>query len=443
MRAPFALLVLALVLPPAAAVPWDDGAEDHRLPSGADASPLFPGHDAVMAKLADLDAGPRMTLLDVGASEEGRALKLMVVADPPVATPADVGDRVVTLIYSQQHGNEPAGTPAALATLDALAGDLGDEVLKDQVVLVLPMSNPDGAEASTRENVDGTDTNRDHMNLTSATARVLHEVVHAWDPALAVDHHEYSGTGPGTGPVYFYDWDATILWPKHANVDPDVVDLSREVNDAMRARLAEEGYTSGDYGKLTANGVPLYDLAGGPTPDIARNHYGLHHTASLLVESRVDATELDDAFEGPARRIAVHVLTMEAALRFMQANADDARAVRAAAALEAPMRDLAFDAGDPVPLPGWGWQVQDAAALAVLDGHGVDRDGPDVPAAQPLVHHVGLLADPASTWKVTKGVRLDAAPALGEVVAPAEVPAAGFVAVLAVVALFAIARRRG
>lgn len=443
-----ALLLAVLLFAPAAAADATEGlghfahGDDHAVPAGAAASPLFPRHADVMAELASLDSEPRLTLLDVGASEEGRALKLMVVADPPVLSPADVGSRVVTLLYSQQHGNEPAGTPAALATLNALAGDLGDEVLRDQVVLVLPMANPDGAEASTRGNVDGTDTNRDHMNLTSATARVLHEIVEAWRPSLVVDHHEYSGVGPGTGPLYFYDWDATILWPRHANVDPAVVDLSISVDEAMRARLAEEGYTSGDYGTLTANGVPLQQLAGGPTPDIARNHYGLHHTASLLVESRVDPEELDDAFEGPARRIAVHTLCMEAALRHMQAHAAAARATSAAAADAAPSRDLAFDGGAATPLPAWGWRVTEEAALQVLDGHGVRRAGADVPAAQPLVHHVGLLADESSTWKIATGARLDAAPAVGALAAPeVSVPAPGLLALAAALGLLAWARK--
>lgn len=442
MRSMLAVLLAALVLPSATAHAWDALGDDHAVPAAAAASSLFPSHDEVLAELADLEADPRLVLVDVGASEEGRALKLMIAADPPVASPADVGARVVTLLYSQQHGNEPAGTPAALATLRSLTGVFGDEVLRDQVVLVLPMANPDGAEAFTRENVDGTDTNRDHMNLTSATARVLHEVVAAWRPALVVDHHEYSGTGPGTGPVYFYDWDATILWPRHANVDPAVVDLSIAVNDAMRARLAEEGYTSGDYGTLTANGIPLQQLAGGPTPNIARNHYGMHHTASLLVESRVDPAELDDAFEGPTRRIAVHVLCMEAALRHMQANAAAARATREEAAAAAPEHDLAFDGGDAVPLPNWGWAVADAKAVRLLEGHGATHAGGRFVVTQPLVHHVGLLVDDASTWKVTTGIRIDEPPQFApETGAAAAVPLPWALGVAALAGAMLVRRR--
>lgn len=438
-RALAILAVLSLVPPVAAgALPFDD---DHAVPEAAAAMALFPSHEDVLAEVRALDAEPRVVVLDAGASEEGRTVPLVVVADPPVGSPADVGDRVVTLLYTQQHGNEPAGTPAALAMLKALAGSYGDEVLADQVVLVLPMVNPDGATAGTRENVDGSDTNRDHMNVTSATARLVHAVVDAWDPVLAVDHHEYGGTGPGTGPVYFYDWDATILWPKHANVDPEVVDLSRAVDEAMRAKLAEHGHTSGDYGKLTLNGVPLYDLAGGPTPNIARNHYGMHHAASLLVESRVDVDALTGLpTNGDAdRRVEVHVLTMEAALEYVATHAEEARRVQQGSRTRALAADLAFDGGAPVDFPRWGYGGLDASTRDTLAVHGLDLVPEGVPVAQPLRAHAGLLLDPASTWRLAEGERLDAGPVVAATSAPAEVPALG---VLATLGIALVARRR-
>lgn len=404
------------------------------------AEAAFPSHTEIMDVLDALDAEARITVLRVGTSEEGRAIRAAVVADPPVARPEDVGGRVVTLLYTQQHGNEPAGTPAAIALLEQLAGALGDEVLTDQVVLVVPMVNPDGAEAGTRGNSDGTDTNRDHMNLTTETARLVHRLVHAWSPAVAIDHHEYGGTGLGTGPVYTYDWDATILWPRHANVDFEVVEASKDVNEAMRERLREEGYSAGDYGTLTANGIPLSQLAGGPTPDIARNHYGLHHAASLLVESRVD-DEDPVRGDGADRRTEVHLLTMEATVRYAAAHAAELIAVRDGAAERALGREIAYDDGSTAEFPAWGWRVSDAPARAVLEGHGVAVDGDLVAAAQPLRHHGALLVDPSSAWSLTDAERLDAGPLAGAVEERAALPAAGVLAAAGVLGAAFLRRR--
>lgn len=412
------------------------------LPAGA---ATFPPPDEVAAALATLDADPRIHVVTLGLSEERREIRMAIVADPPVVKASDVGTRAVTVHYTQQHGNEPAGTPAVLRVLANLTGDLGDEVLANQVVLVIPQLNLDGAQTGTRENAAQTDTNRDHLNLTSAAARLLHGVVHEWRPVVMIDHHEYSGVGTGLGPVRLYDYDATILWPVHANVDNDVVASSKAVNDAMRAALTSEGYTSGDYGKLTLNGIPVQDLAGGPQPSIARNHYGLHHAVSLLVESRVD----DDngqrlSGDGAARRIRVHELTMEATLRYVTGNAQGLQGMRDAAAGREAARGLRIDYGADVEMPAWGYRVAEPEVLELLALHGLPVANGTVEAANGLRAHAGLLLEPASPWNVTTtAVRLEQGPAGAPGPAPASgIPGPGLGAVAALALLALAARRR-
>jgi len=95
------------------------------------------------------------------------------------------------LFYAQQHGDEVSGKDALLYLLRDVARDPG--LLPPDVDLwVLPMVNPDGAEAGTRRNADGADLNRDHMVLEQPETRAIHSVARRVRPHLAVDCHEFT-----------------------------------------------------------------------------------------------------------------------------------------------------------------------------------------------------------------------------------------------------------
>jgi murein tripeptide amidase MpaA len=85
----------------------------------------------------------------LGRSGEGRSLMLLAFSDPRVESPAGMlaSGKPTVLIVAQQHGNEPAGSEAALVVAGRLAdGDL--RPLLDRInVLIVPRANPDGAEA--------------------------------------------------------------------------------------------------------------------------------------------------------------------------------------------------------------------------------------------------------------------------------------------------------
>ncbi len=123
-----------------------------------------------LARLAA--ASPRVAMWDYGTSYEERPLTLMAISSPanldrlgdvlaqrqsladPSALPPDERRRlaletplVVWLAYGV-HGNESASTEAALATAYVLAAAEGEwaEMLERVVVLIDPLSNPDGRE---------------------------------------------------------------------------------------------------------------------------------------------------------------------------------------------------------------------------------------------------------------------------------------------------------
>jgi hypothetical protein len=281
----------------------------------------WPEHDDVTEALQDAaDSSDWVTLHTVGASIDGNALMLVAVTDPGSQTP--MADRVITLITTQQHGNEPAGTPAALQLLDNLVAGAGDSPkLYNQILLLWPQANPDGASAVTRGNGNGVDLNRDHVQLNEPEAIALHEVIlQQWDVHVGMDHHEYSGTGPGYPvPARSYDWDATILYPRHGNVREPTQDGAVKLYDHLIEGLAEHDYTGGEYGVQTAAGIPVSHVAGGPDPGILRNNFGLNNVAGLLVETFVNPA---NPLVTPERRIDIHYQVMQDTLEFASDNAE-------------------------------------------------------------------------------------------------------------------------
>lgn len=319
------ILGLLLVALPAVSAGADHAAEhtaasDHPDPGLSPSFALFPTHDEVMTSVQDHADHPWVTVHDLGDSHEGRAIKLLEITDPTSSVPIE--DRVVTFIFTQQHGNEPAGTPAALQILEEITdgGPLAG-TLSNQILLLLPMANPDGSEENQRHNAQDRDINRDHIGLETPEASVLHKILSRWDVHVAMDHHEYGGIGAGDPvPVRVYDHDLTTLYPRHGNVRAPTLAASKSLMyEGIWPPAEEAGYSANEYGEVTASGIPVDEIAGGPDPGIMRNHLGLHNIAGLLVETRVDSHP--NPFHDAERRTDIHHVVMDATLRYAHEHA--------------------------------------------------------------------------------------------------------------------------
>lgn len=94
------------------------------------------------------------------------------------------------LIWSQMHGNESTTTKALLDLFGFLEQGNGQELLKHLDLLVLPMLNPDGANAYTRENAAGKDLNRDAMDRSQPESHILAEAFHTFQPHFSFNLHD-------------------------------------------------------------------------------------------------------------------------------------------------------------------------------------------------------------------------------------------------------------
>src|SRR4051812_3655450 len=213
----------------------------------------FTSWDRIVAYLEALDAAsPRVKVWEYGHTYEGRPLKLLAVSSPEnlerleeirkdvlrLADPAgaSAADRerilrrtplVVWLAYGV-HGNESSSAEAALGAAYVLAAAQGEtaEMLKDVVVLVDPLQNPDGREryvngyrqhkgddanprrASAehfepwpggRQNHYVIDLNRDWAWASQQETRQRIAAYRSWEPQVYVDFHEM-----GTDSSYFF-----------------------------------------------------------------------------------------------------------------------------------------------------------------------------------------------------------------------------------------------
>ncbi|GAA0569862.1 hypothetical protein GCM10009416_05470 [Craurococcus roseus] len=254
--------------------------------------PDLRSNDELYADLNRLDARYDTLSLEVfGQSLDGNPLHA-----------ATVGTGEAELLFvTQQHGNEPIGTEAALYLLDFLSGDTElAKALRDEVtVTVVPRVNPDGFARWEREvggergltgprlNNEGIDLNRTYdpaapFGADEAPESVaVRELVARLEPDLLLDYH-------GQGNYRAEDGDLvtmSVLWPTNAGVDPAVADASKRAVAAIAESLEDS-----DYDLLT-----LYP--GETNPAIARNGFALGGTPTVLVEQRF-LQEMSEAARG-------------------------------------------------------------------------------------------------------------------------------------------------
>jgi hypothetical protein len=79
------------------------------------------------------------------------------------------------LLWSQMHGNESTTTKAVFDLLKFLGSDnpSAEHLLKTFTFFIVPILNPDGAVAYTRENANNIDLNRDFCDLTQPESKLL------------------------------------------------------------------------------------------------------------------------------------------------------------------------------------------------------------------------------------------------------------------------------
>ncbi len=267
----------------------------------------------------------RVRVESFGTSEEGRDLPLLVVGDPPAATPqqAAASRRPVVFVMANIHAGEVEGKEALLHLARRLAlGDL--QPLAGGIVwLFAPIYNADGNErvrldnrseqngplggVGTRENARGLDLNRDYIKLESAEARALIALMTRWNPDVIVDLHTTNGS--------YHGYHLTYAPSLNPNADSRLIEFARQrllpaVTNAMSSNHGLRTFYYGNFSTLAAPDTELLQPSSTTTesriwrtfdhrPRFGNNYVGLRNRLAILSEaysyldfkSRVRATE--------------------------------------------------------------------------------------------------------------------------------------------------------
>ena len=260
------------------------------VPSPKDVLGIDVGRDRVLADytqtrsyLAALAAAsPRVDVMDIGPTVEGRQMIAAVISSPAnlarldvlrrgwarIADPRELGDGErealigdlpsCALIIAGIHSNEVAGTQSALLLAHRLAaapdGSPQAGWLERTVVVLVPSVNPDGQEAvvgwyrrwlgtphegagppSLYHRYAGHDNNRDFVFLTQPESRNLNRFAYReWHPQVFLDLHQMGSTGPRQFVPPFAE-------PLAPNVHPLVWRMTSLIGTWMSLRLEQEG----------------------------------------------------------------------------------------------------------------------------------------------------------------------------------------------------------
>lgn len=127
----------------------------------------------------------------IGRSVQGRPIMIQVLGKGPETV----------LVMATIHGNEPAGEPLVDGLLQHLQNN--PQVTEGRRIVLLPVANPDGLAAKTRENIHGIDLNRNfeatnrvdnekngHRALSEPEAQALHKLIDEYRPDRIVSIHQ-------------------------------------------------------------------------------------------------------------------------------------------------------------------------------------------------------------------------------------------------------------
>ncbi|MEA2236623.1 MAG: hypothetical protein QOC81_1347 [Thermoanaerobaculia bacterium] len=203
--------------------------------------------------LASVDGKGPVHVSIEGTSTKGRSIYLVHLGRS--SAPAR---KIV--FYAQQHGDEISSKDALLYLIRDISQH-PEKLPADTGVWILPMMNPDGAEAGTRVSGAGVDLNRDHITLEQPETQALYRVIRRVRPDIAADCHEF---GRASSAWRKRGWEK---WP-----DITLDRLNNPLFDAARVAAGERWFTEAAKAEAAAGHPFLRYTVGGAPPDDEQRH---------------------------------------------------------------------------------------------------------------------------------------------------------------------------
>lgn len=188
-------------------------------------------------------------LLNLKDQDNVKIIGTSVLGKPIYSYQAGTGKTKI-LMWSQMHGNESTTTKALFDLFNFLNDDskIQNEILEKFTFCFIPMLNPDGAKAYTRENANKIDLNRDAQNLSQPESQVLRQVYTDFEPDYCYNLHDQRtifGVGHTKKPATI-----SFLAPSY-NQECEYNDVRiKAVNVIMNINKALQQYIPGQVGRF-------------------------------------------------------------------------------------------------------------------------------------------------------------------------------------------------
>jgi hypothetical protein len=240
---------------------------------------------------------------NIATSAEGREVPLLIIGNPlPKAPEGLVKDkRLVVYIQANIHAGEVEGKEATLMFIRDLLSQKNPEVLKNVILLICPLFNPDGNEqisplnrtyqngpvngVGVRYNGQFLDLNRDAMKAESPEVQgVLTNVFNRWDPAVFMDCHTTDGS--------FHVEPTTFTWMVNPNGDNSLIAYMRdnmmpEISKTLSGKYKVENCFYGEFFDMM-DPEKGWELDASE-PRYMSNYYGIRNRLGILNENYVYA----------------------------------------------------------------------------------------------------------------------------------------------------------
>ena len=294
-------------------------------------------YTALMERLRALEASPRVQLVSIGKSGEGRDIPMVVITEPPVDVErlaasarrlavqdvagdrlsnlslrgmdvgaALAGTRLPVMLAGASWGHEAAQVEGLLLAAEQLVADSRPQTtaaLGKVVALIIPLMNPDGRERSIAEwratplstgasgigNANGFMLNRDFIHDTQPESHAIIAASMKWRPVVALDMHEDMFTlGVGIPEVAFVP-------PFMPGLDVEEEPVTRaaiaKVGDAVARRWRDAGYRVAYDAAGSRQFAPMPAAGSGQLNPVAGSSgrleflWSIHGGAGLITES--------------------------------------------------------------------------------------------------------------------------------------------------------------
>jgi hypothetical protein len=278
---------------------------------------------------------PLVRLETFGRSQEGRALPLIILSDPPISRPREAValGKPVVFVMANIHAGEVEGKEAVQNIAQRIvSGDLRP-LLEKLIILIAPDYNADGNErisvdnrtaqngpiggVGIRENAQGYDLNRDFIKLDAPETRALIQLFNRWDPQLTLDLHTTDGS--------YHGYHLTYSISLNPSIDARILDYERDkmmpaLTRSMKSRHDFRTYYYGNFSRPATNSTaPELRTWRAFThqPRIGQNYIGFRNRLTILSEAYV--------YLDFHRRIEVTEAFTEEILKYCAAHGDEIR----------------------------------------------------------------------------------------------------------------------